>query len=360
MSVWLVWALAAALQLVFRSSALSYALWVLQIFCAMLEAPLELLFSLEYTGSEQWLKRRWMPLLFLPALAIVVLAVLLPGATVGAERLWGLELFQGRELLKWGYFLYTVILILVNLGVLLACLLRARAFWAPILLVCLGRVIPAVAFVLLDAQELPVAPIQVTILFAAPSMLAYFVALYSYGLLRVMPVARDLVISRMPYALIVLDAENRLVDFNLAAQALPGLPPLPGRPGDLLLRLDAQRALGGWWDRISPLVGSQPAAQDVTVYNEGGEQIYRVLSQPLLHASGWRMGQVLLFEDVTQARLAQSQQAQMLWAQRCPGRAQPARHGAARWHLAEPGVSEPAVAVRPGVPGTRANPGCPG
>jgi signal transduction histidine kinase len=39
------------------------------------------------------------------------------------------------------------------------------------------------------------------------------------------------------------------------------------------------------------------------------------MSLPLLHASGWRIGQVFLVEDVTQARLAQQQQAQILWAQ---------------------------------------------
>ena len=117
-----------------------------------------------------------------------------------------------------------------------------------------------------------------------------------------------MVIARMPYALIVLDAENRLVDFNLAARALPNL-------GELALHQTAWRALGAWWDKISPLIGSEPVSKDVPVRSGSTELIFRVMSLPLLQASGWRIGQVFLFEDVTQARLAQRQQAQALWAQ---------------------------------------------
>ncbi len=306
--VWLVWALAAALQLAVASPELRYGLWVLQIFCALLEVPLELMFCLEYTGNEKWLARRSVYLAFLPALFFLAMAFLVPGSTASAGYHFGIEAFVDRDLLKWGFYSYLAILILVNLGVLFTCWLRAPAFWAPILLISLGRIVPMIGFIFLDSARMTVLPIQATILFAGVSMLAYFVALYNFGMLRVMPVARDMVIARMPYALLVLDAENRLVDFNPAARALPNL-------GELALHQTAWRALGAWWDKISPLIGSEPVSKDVSVRNGSTELIFRVMSLPMLQASGWRIGQVFLFEDVTQARLAQRQQAQALWAQ---------------------------------------------
>lgn len=54
----LVWTMAAAIQVVARSPDLCCGLWVLQIICALLEVPLDLMFSLEYTGNEKWLARR--------------------------------------------------------------------------------------------------------------------------------------------------------------------------------------------------------------------------------------------------------------------------------------------------------------
>ena len=88
-------------------------------------------------------------------------------------------------------------------------------------------------------QWITVPPIQAGILLINVTILLYFVALYSFRILDVIPVARDTLISHMPYGMIVLDAENRVVDFNTAAQALPGL------PGKLVRQRAASRVLDG-------------------------------------------------------------------------------------------------------------------
>ena len=307
--VWLIWALCAALQTVVISAELHYLLWAMQSLCALLVAPLDLMFSLEYTGNGKWLTRRLMFTIFLPALVFSVIAITLSGSFALVESLSGDILIFGSGLLRLGFFLAVFILELVTLGVLFSCLLRAPAFWAPILLIMLGRIVPTIAYISIDPKQVGVSPIQATILFASVAMLTYLVALYNYQLLRVMPVARDLVISNMPYSLFVLDAENRLVDFNSAARALPDL------PGKLALQQAASTALGNWWGRIAPLIGNDSVIRDVVLQNGSNKLIFRVMSLPLLHASGWRIGQVFLMEDVTQARLAEQQQAQILWAQ---------------------------------------------
>jgi signal transduction histidine kinase len=308
--VWSLWALAAGAQTLLQAAALRFDAFALQSTCALLEAPLQLMVVLEYTGSEKWLARRRLRLLFLPALLFLLLALILPHNFLGSfENHAAIEVIVGSKAARWGSFAFVAAVQLVIAAVLLNCLQRAPAFRVPVLLIGLGPMITLVAFALLDPQRLTVSPIQATVLFACVTCVLYFVALYNYHFLRVIPVAQDLVIQHMPYALLVLDAENRLVDLNAGAQALPGL------PGKLALRQAATDALGDWWERIAPLIGPTPVSQDVAVQSGPGQRIFHVVSLPLLQASGWRMGQAFVLEEVTQARQAQQQQAQAQWAQ---------------------------------------------
>jgi len=112
------------------------------------------------------------------------------------------------------------------------------------------------------------------------------------------------VIAHLPYAMIVLDSENRLVDINAAARNLPGMLAKPS------LQQAASRELGGWWERLSPLVEPRQVNQDVTVSANVDVKIFHVNSLPLNQASGRRIGHAFLLEDVTQARQAQQQQEQ--------------------------------------------------
>lgn len=305
MGVYLIWSLAATFSTLTRSIPASYYLFVLQSVCPLVVTALELMVVLEYTGSEKWIGRRSLLLLFVPPLLFVVIALVFPEAVVSIEFHSGVQVIVGQQgLVKWGFYAYSAIIFLISSGVLLSTLMRAPAFWVPLLLLLLGAIFPVVGFALIRPEWITVPPVQVAILLTDVTMLTYFVALFGFRILQVIPVARDILISRMPYGLIVLDAENHLVDFNPTAQALPGL------PGKLVLQRVASKGLGNWWGRLAPLIGPQPLAQDVTVQTDLRARIFHISSLPLLQASGWRLGQVFLIEDVTNARQAQQQQEQ--------------------------------------------------
>jgi signal transduction histidine kinase len=173
----------------------------------------------------------------------------------------------------------------------------------------LGTLIPELGFLLFGSQLNAVPPIRLAILFTNFTALAFLIALFGFRILWVVPVARDKALHNMPYGMFILDAENLLADFNPAAQKLPGL------PGKLVLRQAGSIALGDWWEQLAPLIGPEPALQDTVIQTSAGQQHFQVYSQPIWHASGWRAGQVLLLEDVTQARQAQQRQAETLWTQ---------------------------------------------
>jgi signal transduction histidine kinase len=108
----------------------------------------------------------------------------------------------------------------------------------------------------------------------------------------------------MPYSLLVLDAGNRLVDFNPAARSLPQ------GSDKLTLRKSVSQQLPGWWKKLEKLLGDEPTSKDITSPDPEREQIYRVTSVPLKQASGSRMGHAFLLEDVTQARRVEQLQTQ--------------------------------------------------
>ncbi len=300
--VWLACELTVALQTVFQAEEARYILWVAFCSLTLLSAPLDLMVVLEYIGSEKWLARRGLHLLFLPALLWGVAGLMMPSQFNVIEYHFGYPVILALGLVRLGFYSYISILFLIRIAVLFASLVRASAFRVPILLLILSQTVPIAVYAAIDPRQLAVSPIQVTIVSFGFSILAYCVVLYVFRFLQVIPVARNQVIAHIPYSLIVLDAENRLVDFNAAARALPGL------PDKMPLRQAASRALAGWWDRLAPMVGLQPISQDMVVPSGHGTRIFRVVSLPLLQAGGWRMGQVFLLEDVTAAR----QEQQML------------------------------------------------
>lgn len=303
-SVYLVWALAAALATVTHSNRTLYVLFVLQSVCPLLVTALELMVVLEYTGNEKWIARRTLLLLYFPALLLIVIAFTLPEFMVSLKYRSGIVIFAGQPVVRWAGYAYASIIFLISCSILFTRLMRAPAFWAPILLLIVGAILPVAGYAIMRPEWITVSPIQATSLMNNITMLTYFVALFNFRILQVIPVARDMLIARVPYGLLALDSGDHLVDFNPATETLPGL------PGKLVMQRAASQALGDWWDRLAPLISREPLSQDIVVQTKLGVRIFHVISLPLLQPSGWRLGQVFILQDITEMRRAQEQHEQ--------------------------------------------------
>ena len=307
--VWMIAAVAAAFSTLTQAQELRYRLWVLETCCALLAPSLELLFALSYTGKEKYINWRNQALLALPALIFVLLAFVNPTGIASFEIHSGFGVVVSHDTVRAGLFIMHIAIWLINFTVLIDCMQHAPAFRVPILWILLGQIVPRIAFVTINQHLSIVPPIQIVILITNFTLFVYATSLYSFRLLRVVPVARDKALQEMPYPLLVLDSENFLVDFNPAAQMLPKL------PGKLTLRRSADIALGEWWGRISGLIRAEPASQNVVISTGTVQQHFHIRSLPLFHVSGKHVGQMFVFEDVTLAHLSQRRQAQTLWAQ---------------------------------------------
>jgi signal transduction histidine kinase len=306
-ALWLVMALAASLEVMAPTETGRLIAVQIQILSALLGAPVLLFFSLEYTGNQRWLGRSRIILLMLPVILVGILILTDPfHHLIWSDLRFGAEVTAVRAPTAWVGIVLFYIYFLATVVVLVGCMLRAPAFWAPILLLLIGQAVPRMAFLLATPQITSYSPLQLSVLAGNMTMLAYFLGIFNLRLLRVLPVARDAALESMDYSVIVLDAEDRVIDLNSAARALPGLgvSNAVGKP--------ASQVLGIWWDHIAPMIGARPILKEMIL---SGEQVFELHSLPLFHASGWRMGHMFILDNITPAWRARQQLAQQQWAQ---------------------------------------------
>jgi PAS domain S-box-containing protein len=243
------WALAYALEL----GGLDLATIVLGLkteYPGIVTVPVAFLaLAIEYTGREKWLTRRNLALLAVLPLVTLLLA----WSNEVHGLIWRhIELESAGPLLVpafsrgawyWVNVGYGYALLLLGILLLLQMLIRAPALYrrqAGVLLV--GAMVPWASDMLWVSGLNPFAHLDPTPFAFTLSGLVVAWGLFRYRLLDIVPVARDAVIEGMQDGVIVLDAQNRIVDLNPAAERIIGhraaeVIGQPFNPTDLGLRV---------------------------------------------------------------------------------------------------------------------------
>lgn len=127
-------------------------------------------------------------------------------------------------------------------------------------------------------------------------------ALLRYGLLDVVPAARDAVLQRMRDGLVVLDAQQRVVDLNPAAQRILGVN----------LATAAGRPVGEVLPECVGLLESDPSGPvGLSIGTDGAPRHYDALASTLTDGRGRTAGYLVVMRDVT-ARLAAERERETL------------------------------------------------
>jgi len=263
---------------------------------------------LQYTGQDEWLTRRNLALLMIEPLITVVLVWTNPlhGLMRQNVHLDTASPFPviGKTFGPWFWVhaAYTYLLLLLAIYLLVEALRRASPLHRgqPLVLL-LGFLLPLVWNALYNFGLSPIPRHDV-----APAVLSLSGVVVAWGLFRyrlfdIMPVARDTVIESMDDGVIVLDAQNRIVDLNPAAQRVLGLPVSQaiGRP--------AAEVFGSWPDLLA-LCGDTAMTRTELVLGQGdAQQCYDVRCSPLRDGRGRHIGQVIVWHDITERRRARAQ-----------------------------------------------------
>ena len=190
-----------------------------------------LAFALEYTGRSWWLTRRNVLLLAMePMLTLLILFtnelhgwfyLQITLDSSGPSTMLALD--YGPYFWIQGAYIYS----LMAIGTLLIFrefIQENRVYRRQTLFVLLGTVIPWISNMLYMLGLSPFPRLNLTSFGFTASGLVFFWALFRYGLLDLLPVARAALIEGMEDGVIVLDASARVADFNRAARRLSTMP----------------------------------------------------------------------------------------------------------------------------------------
>ncbi len=308
MSASVVWTLANGLEMA-GTNLPTKLFWANVQYLSFAISPLAwLALALEYTGRGAWLTRRNLALVSLGPVTTIILA-------------WTNE-FHGllRRNVRldfagpfpviaktagpwfWVAIPYAYLLMLIA-----AYLLIDSQRWLPRIYRGQALVLASVAIMPLLSSGLynlglsPIPRHDVT-----PALFSLFGIVGAWGLFRyrlfdLVPVARATVIERMDDGVVVLNAQARIVDLNAAARRILGQmnQQVIGRP--------AAEVFGPWPAMIELCQEASVTHVETAIEREATQQVYDLHSSPLTDGHGQVMGQIIVFRDVTDRKLAQAQ-----------------------------------------------------
>jgi PAS domain S-box-containing protein len=257
------------------------------------------MFALTYAGQQVWLKRRWVRalLILIPISNLLLVWTnelhgwVWSGFSLSAEG-DNIVIFHHGPGFIWealtGYLMIlTVVVFLWRASRKGPELLRRQAR-----LIFLASVLPIAANLIYLFNIPAISGVDWTSITFSVSGLFFLVALYGTRFLDIVPIARDTLVERMTDGVLVLDANNQVVDFNLAAQSIFGI-------NKQQLGLSILDVLASWPEVTARLMDSSgTAVHEISIGDP--EKIFDLQLTALEDARGKRNGQLVVIRDISE------------------------------------------------------------
>jgi diguanylate cyclase (GGDEF)-like protein len=291
-----VWCAVAAVETTSSSRPVQLFLANLEYISQALLPVLWLLVVLEFTGREPRLRRALPWLFIVPAVTM---------ALVFTNRWHGLLLTNGAApgygpwywvQTSYSYLLLAASLIFLVLGWMAAAAPIARGQLAT-LLACM--LVPLAWIAIGAFQSVTAAPVVLAL-----SALIVAWGLFSFRLFDVTPLAQAVVIAGLPQAVVVIDLDQRIAEFNPAAAGFFGWANPAGRGQP------AAEALADWPELVAALRGGEAPAEISTGLG-AARRVFELSLAPLADPHGRPVGQVLTLRDATQHRRIEDELARL-------------------------------------------------
>lgn len=189
-----------------------------------------LIFAIQFTKSDRYLKHKKSLLLFIiPAITILLLwtndlhhLMIYKLGFVKMDQMIVLDTTYGIWFWIHAVYSYSLLLLgtvlLIKRMVGLSQILRKQS-----VIILISILIPLVMNILYTFRLCPTYPVDLTILSFLFTGLLCFFGMFRYRLFELIPAARDAVIEDMSGILIVLDNKNHIIDMNSAAKNIIGV-----------------------------------------------------------------------------------------------------------------------------------------
>jgi diguanylate cyclase (GGDEF)-like protein len=288
-------------------------LWIKVEYLAMpFIAPVNLVLILHYLGLDAWLTRkRLLLLLAIPAMTTLMVW------TNGAHHLFYrsiymrpgemkplVDIVMGEWYVVHGCFTFGCMV--ASVWLLLNKLIRVKrhTYRIQVLTLLIGLLLPMAGALLYLLERTPYGmdPVPITMSFTSA---LYIATIFSSGMLRVLPIAREAVFESMRDGVLVLAPSGQIVDYNkAAARMLTGIGPAAiGRP------------FSQYWPQsvetdCAFLLGDHPdgeSGRELQWPVPGGAVYYHFRSARVVKPGGAPAGQMITVIDITERMLLQHQ-----------------------------------------------------
>jgi signal transduction histidine kinase/CheY-like chemotaxis protein/HPt (histidine-containing phosphotransfer) domain-containing protein len=255
-------------------------------------------FALQYLGQIQRLTRFQLAMLLTIPLVTLVAAwtneyhrlLWATWAPAGEGPITPLRLTYG--IWVWAHIAYCYTLMLVMSYLLVAKVLLTRNLVRSQALVVLGSALaPWLGNTIYLSRLSPPYPLDVTPFAFAFTAMGLAWSLFRLRMLDVVPVAQRAIIEGMHAGVVVLDARNRMIELNPAAERMLG------RRAAGTLGMPADAALPA---ELLATPSSAPASAEVSLGDPRNRRIYDAQISPLHDARGRLSGRLLTLHDITE------------------------------------------------------------
>ena len=264
-------------------------------------------FAMVYTGRGRWIKP--LTIALLAAVPLVTLALVwtngLHGLIWERTAIGPGGTFLALEYGPWFWVnvAYSYSMVLIGAGLIISGMSRAVYLYRrQSLALLVAVVLPLLGNVFYGLDVGPLPNLDLTPFAFLVSVGVFFLALFRYRLLDVVPVARDAIVDGMKDGVLVIDLQDRIVDLNPAAQRILGLTPKRTVGKDFLQSMKGKMDLpGDYRDRKN--LGE--------LYTEDGNmQLQRCYEAELLSLESSKdnhAGYLMTLHDITERRRSEEE-----------------------------------------------------
>ncbi len=264
-----------------------------------------LVFILKFTQNERWLTQQNSLLLFLePALSLLLIWTNdlhhLYYKSIEPVGIGGVVMF---ETVRGPWYLvntiYSYAVIVLSLGIMFYTAMRlGPLFRNQYRLVLIGSVIPWTSSIFNEFNFSVLHGLDLT-----PVTFGISGVLFAYAVLRtrfldLIPVARSMLIENMSDGVLMLDAKNRVVDFN------PIMKQFVGDESSSILGRHVSELLGDWVAQSDALMNETQSQTEMRIPNDPSRYLDLRIT-PLFDAYKQLTGRLIVFRDVTERKVVE-------------------------------------------------------
>lgn len=302
-----VWSGAYAARLFF-SSPEHKLFWFKVMYIGIIAVPsLFLVFLLKLTDNERWLTRRNLFVLSIqPVLSLLLLWTndfhRLYYESIQTIQINGLVMFEFTRG-PW-YFVnifYSYAIIILALGVMFFSALRLGAvFRSQYRLILIGSVIPWAGSIYNELNFTQFNGLDLTPVTFGISGILFAFAVLRARFMDLIPVARSMLIENMSDGVMMLDAKNRVVDFN------PAMKKYLGDESTSILGRHVSDLLGDWLEQSDSLMDESQSQTEMRIPNDPSRYLDLRVT-PLYDAYRHLSGRLIVFRDITERKDVEKQ-----------------------------------------------------